>query len=1435
MKKKSLLLILLMALLAPWAVAQQALPYSYGFENNDLSIDGWTLQASSSSTKISTNAKKTGTYGFQFYYSENPAYLVSPVLTGGTNGIDVSFYYMSYSSYYPETFTVGYTTDAEATDPSTFTYPAECMIEDAPNSWSLFEFSFPAGTKKVAIKYIYTNAYYLYLDDFSFTVPASCPKPTGLAKSNVTAHTVELNWTENGDATAWVVAYKKATDENFTEVNAETNPYTLTGLTGETPYVAKVKSACDSEWSGTVNFTTDIACPKPTGLAATLTPGNGTVATLTWTEPGSATNWVLQYGTDNEFAAATSVEVSGTPSQNLTGLTAETKYYARVKAACDGIDGESQWSDVISFTPTDAYFITVNDGSASNNYIPFYGLYADSNSDSQFIIPASDLVSMQWGYINKIMLYFNTASATWNDAVYDIYLAEVNYTEFASATLDFSGMTKVYTGGVSIVDGILNLTIAPYQYLGGNLLIGFDETTNSSNYPSGTWKGVTTETNTAVYQYNSGSITLQKFLPKTTFNYTPGEEPSCIMPTGLAVNYTGGVTATVSWTSEASGWNMKLNGVDVAGPITNPYTLTGLELATDYAVTVQADCGETQSDWTSPVNFTTDLCLPEDMCAISYELSGGYEYYGYNYGWYGAYISVIDVETSKILATWTDNTPSGYLDVCDGRDIQFVWNASSYAGYMDDDYCTFTVYNAADEIILEGTSGFDTPVNYTMVCPDCPKPSTPTVSNITQNSADITWTGSSTSYVISYSKYNGFIYDFESAEPWVVDNFTPCTTYDGDGLPTYGINNVEFTNQQYIGSVIAFQNGAANSFTAHGGNAFGCFMDAVPEDPIEGNNDWFVLPELDIEAGTVFTFWARSITDSYGLERMKVGVYGDTNGTFASYLAGNADDYVEVPVAWTKYSYDLSSFAGQNIKLAIQCLSEDAFAMCIDDIFVGKFVETLVEDVTSPYTITGLTEGAIYDVKVKGNCEGGIWSEAVTFKTYDYSFDDTTWPESGDTPTIEDDVLVIHDVIIEDGVIAYANSITLEPGAHLIIEDGGQLYTNEPVVATVQKELATPSKTAANWYTISSPANNIAPASVTNLIQASTDDYDLYLYNEPTTTWLNQKNDANIAMFANLTNGRGYLYWNSTGADLAFTGTLNVDDVNIALTKTGEGNLAGFNLIGNPFSHNIYKGTGGAIESTKLAEGFYVLDNTGTWGSLLAYTTPIKPCQGILVQATESFNLTIANSTTEATGEKRSNDDNIMFVVNNSQFEDAAYALFKDAIGLTKINHRNDQAPMIYIPQDGENYAIATMGDDTETFGLNFKAMTTGMYTLSAKADGNYSYLHVIDRLTGEDIDMLVDGKYEFIGSPRDNEARFIVKLSYNANGFNNDEFIYQNGDELIVNGEGELQVYDVMGRYVACYNVNGNKRISAEQFSNAVYIFRLVGSDVKTQKIVVR
>ena len=276
----------------------------------------------------------------------------------------------------------------------------------------------------------------------------------------------------------------------------------------------------------------------------------------------------------------------------------------------------------------------------------------------------------------------------------------------------------------------------------------------------------------------------------------------------------------------------------------------------------------------------------------------------------------------------------------------------------------------------------------TVTATEDPTPTNVAVSNVTPTSATVTWDGISESYNMRYRTARGIFYDFESAEPWVVDNFAPFTTYDGDGLDTYGIQGVTFENQTYTGSVIAFQNGTAENFTAHSGNAFGCFMDAVP-DTKNGiyNNDWFITPEIVITEGMVFTFWARSATNQWGLERFKVGVYGNSNGTFSSYLAGSANTYVEAPVTWTQYSYDLSDYAGQTIKLAINCVSEDFFAFFIDDLFIGnpndEEWDATITNATTPYELTGLSSETKYEVQVQANTSEGTsdWSSSATFTT----------------------------------------------------------------------------------------------------------------------------------------------------------------------------------------------------------------------------------------------------------------------------------------------------------------------------------------------------------------------------------------------------------------------------------------------------------------------
>ena len=79
----------------------------------------------------------------------------------------------------------------------------------------------------------------------------------------------------------------------------------------------------------------------------------------------------------------------------------------------------------------------------------------------------------------------------------------------------------------------------------------------------------------------------------------------------------------------------------------------------------------------------------------------------------------------------------------------------------------------------------------------------------------------------------------------------------------------------------------------------------------------------------------------------------------------------------------------------------------------------------------------------------------------------------------------------------------------------------------------------------------------------------------------------------------------------------------------------------------------------------------------------------------------------------------------------------------------------------------------------------------------------------------------------------YMLRFSKDGNAGVEDIFAYQNGSDIVVNGEGTLQVYDVMGRFVGSYEINGVETIEA--LPMGVYIFRMTGETVKTQKIVVR
>ena len=451
---------------------------------------------------------------------------------------------------------------------------------------------------------------------------------------------------------------------------------------------------------------------------------------------------------------------------------------------------------------------------------------------------------------------------------------------------------------------------------------------------------------------------------------------------------------------------------------------------------------------------------------------------------------------------------------------------------------------------------------------------------------------------------------------------------------------------------------------------------------------------------------------------------------------------------------------------------------------------------------------------------------------------------SGNLPTALTDLIINRAVKIPNGYTAYADNITFGTYGSIMIEDGGQFITDNPVAVSARKNVvAAHAGNETGWYLISSPVNNPSIKNNTNLITEdvySDPTYDLYRYNEvKDLQWENYRADHDD--FTTLQNGRGYLYRNKQAQTIDIGGTLDVSSVSYDLschtTTSPSGNantLKGFNIIGNPYSHNVYKGAAGsAIPNGDLLESkYYMLNPTTSEWDLKDDGTVIPPLTGILVQATKAGTLTMTNSTSGASGAKdaEKKNDNIWFTISNNDYEDRACVEFKEGHGLNKIEHLNEEAPMLYIHHNGEDFASVDMSDNTKQFNLNLEAKTTGKYTLSVEPQGAYKYLHLIDRLAEKDIDLLAEKEYSFIGSSADNAERFIVRLEHSDN-VDSSVFAYQSGNEIVVSGEGELQIFDVMGRLVMQKHVNGVESID-KPMTTGVYVLRL---NENSQKIVVR
>ena len=449
---------------------------------------------------------------------------------------------------------------------------------------------------------------------------------------------------------------------------------------------------------------------------------------------------------------------------------------------------------------------------------------------------------------------------------------------------------------------------------------------------------------------------------------------------------------------------------------------------------------------------------------------------------------------------------------------------------------------------------------------------------------------------------------------------------------------------------------------------------------------------------------------------------------------------------------------------------------------------------------------------------------------------------SGNTvPADGSDVAIVANAVIPSGVIVNADD--LDVYGTLTIADGGQLYHNNAgVTATVQKSISayTPN-TKDGWHLIGySFAENGLVDEMDNLLA---NDFDLYYYDEPTHYWMNQELAANN--FTELEAARGYLYANSQAQTIGLKGTLKTANatVNLPLDYTeAAGNLKGFNLVGNPFAHNVTTYT-----RTNVATECYRMNGTGTdlMVDNISGSNPLKPGEGFFVKATAT-NASITFNPSAKGGVE---------VIETVEMPTLQLDLLQNGLTIDRLIVKREGEPLEKLTLRENGTRVFAMNDQQEMAvivaegnkqDVSFKTAENGSYTISATTNDNFSYLHLIDNITGADVDLLAlrqaqgPAEYTFEAKTSDYASRFrLVFSTDDENGASTGSatFAFISDGNIIITGDVDgatLQVIDMTGRALVCRDAA--RHVSTSGMTPGVYVLRLVNGDsVKTQKIVVR
>lgn len=465
---------------------------------------------------------------------------------------------------------------------------------------------------------------------------------------------------------------------------------------------------------------------------------------------------------------------------------------------------------------------------------------------------------------------------------------------------------------------------------------------------------------------------------------------------------------------------------------------------------------------------------------------------------------------------------------------------------------------------------------------------------------------------------------------------------------------------------------------------------------------------------------------------------------------------------------------------------------------------------------------------------------------------------SGNLPDLsKKEILIDGNAVINNNVTAeyitinHGKSLTVENGASLtinnrftnsnfnalVINEGAQLFTEESnIPSTFVKNINRPTNWSDDnpdgWQFIASPVYNTPISDF--LPSEGEGDYALFKYDgSKDLQWDNYK-DGFYDSGQTFLQGVGYLASYETKEKAELTGYVNNNSpVNFTVAYNPDNHWSNFYILGNPFTFDINWNN---FVKNNVVDGIARVNDDGSYN--YDVTSDIKAGEGFMIMTTgenPSLSYNYNNSSKE---EKEYRFIDV--IAYNSEGKDNVIVNFNEEKmpGFRKLDNFNENIANIYLLQDEKMYGINTYQEDIKEIPIYFDAKEMGNYTISIEADGKFDYVHLVDKMTGEDVDMLLEKEYSFMARDNDNPGRFVLKLTAdNSDTDLSERFVYVNDDELIffgVDDDAQINIYDVTGRSIMNLNCDANSRVNVEALNSGMYIIHsLDNHGIRVQKVV--